>query len=53
MLKKSTIRPICGYYNGWKKINNYLWYLYAGIVMDVKKNQQLFMKLTCGYCNGY
>jgi len=37
MLKKSTIKPICEYYNGCKKKpNNYLWRLYACIAMDVK-----------------
>jgi len=33
-----------------KKPNNYWWELYASIAMDVKKNQQLFMKPICGYC---
>ncbi len=32
-----------------KKINNYLHDLYAGIAMDVKKNEQLFKKPICGY----
>ncbi len=36
-VKKSTIKPICEYYNGCKKTSNYLWDLYAGITMDVKK----------------
>jgi hypothetical protein len=27
--------------------------LYAGNAMDVEKNQQLFLKPICGYCNGY
>jgi len=35
-----------------KKINNYLGNLYGGIAMDVKKNQQLFRRPLCGYCNG-
>jgi hypothetical protein len=37
MLKKSTIKPICEYYDGCKKINNYLQDLHVGIAMDVKK----------------
>jgi len=35
-----------------KKFNNYLRYLFASIVMDVKKIQQLFKRHICGYCNG-
>jgi len=37
MLKKSNIRPICGYCNGCKKTSNYLRNLYASSAMDVKK----------------
>jgi len=37
MLKKSTTRPTCEYYNGCKKTNNYLQELYVNIAMDVKK----------------
>jgi hypothetical protein len=37
MFKKSTIKPICKYYNGCKKNSNYLQESYACIVMDVKK----------------
>jgi len=37
MLKKSTIKPICKYYNGCKKTSNYLRDLYASIIMDEKK----------------
>ncbi len=33
------------------KTNNYLRDLYAGITMDAK-NQELFMRLICKYCNG-
>jgi hypothetical protein len=39
MLKKSTTRPICKYCNESKKTNTYLQNLYAGITMDVNKNQ--------------
>jgi hypothetical protein len=28
-----------------------LWNLHAGITMDDKKNQTLFMRLICEYCN--
>jgi hypothetical protein len=45
MLKKSTTRPICGYCNGCKKNNNYLWDLYVGITMDVKKNNNYLWDL--------
>jgi len=31
---------------------NQLLPLYAIITMDVTKNQQLFTRLICGYCNG-
>jgi hypothetical protein len=34
-----------------KKISDYLRDVDAGIVMDVK-NQQLFMRPICEYCNG-
>jgi hypothetical protein len=37
MLKKSITRPMCEYYNEYKKTSNYLQKLYVGIVMDVKK----------------
>jgi len=44
------MRPICGYYNGCKKLK-LLRNLYAGIAMDVR-NQQLLRDPICGYCNG-
>jgi hypothetical protein len=50
-VKKSTTRFICRYCNGCKKTNNYLRDLYAGITMDVEK-QQPFIRLICGYYNG-
>jgi hypothetical protein len=37
MLKNSTIKLMCEYYNECKKISIYLQELYVGIVMDVKK----------------
>jgi len=37
MLKKSTIKPTCEYYNECKKISNYLQELYVGITLNVKK----------------
>jgi len=42
MLKKSTTRPICEYYNGCKKNSNYLQELYMGITMDVKKPATIY-----------
>jgi hypothetical protein len=36
------MRPICGYYNGFKKTNNYLRDLYADIVMDEKKPANIY-----------
>jgi hypothetical protein len=48
MLKKSTTRPICEYYNRCRKTNNYLQDLYVNIAMDVKK-KQLFTKPICEY----
>jgi hypothetical protein len=49
MLKKSTTKPICKYYNGCKKTNNYLQDLYAGSAMDVKKLTIIY-ETICGYC---
>jgi len=42
MLKKSTSKLICRYYNGCKKPKNYLQDPYVGIVMDVKTNNYLW-----------
>jgi hypothetical protein len=44
-VKKSTTKPICEYYNGCKKTNNYLQELYIGIAMDVNKPANIYK--TC------
>ncbi len=48
MLKKSTTRPICKYYNGCKKTNNYLQELYAGIANGYKKTNNYLWDLYVG-----
>jgi hypothetical protein len=42
MLKESTTRPMCEYYNECKKISNYLQKLYASIVVNVNKPTTIY-----------
>ncbi len=51
-VKKSTIRPICEYYNGCKTNQQLFTKPICEYYNGCKTNQQLFMRPICEYYNG-
>ncbi len=49
VLKKSTIKPTCEYYNGCKTNQQLFMRPICEYCNGCKTNQQLFTKLICGY----